>query len=182
MQKQESIEVSTDIQLLRTLQMESDKIMSVTFSPDGAMLAAASAGGNVRIWSKDGTPLSILKHTSGLTNISFSPDSQMLLSASIDKMVRLWNIDGTLLKTLKGNKDAVWSASFSPDGKAIASASADGTVMLWNFNLDDLLLQGCNESAIIFRQIRSPIKTIATSATGLELSRDSRQKNPVSRF
>ncbi|MEG4812935.1 LpqB family beta-propeller domain-containing protein [Microcoleus sp. K5-D4] len=144
LQKQQSIEASTDIKLLRTLQMESDKIMSVTFSPDGAMLAAASAGGTARIWSKDGTPLSILKHTSGVTNISFSPDSQILLSASTDKMLRLWNIDGTLLKTLKGNKDAVWSASFSPDGKAIASASADGTVMLWNFNLDDLLQQGCN--------------------------------------
>ncbi|MEG4491333.1 AAA-like domain-containing protein [Microcoleus sp. D3_18_C4] len=144
LQKQQSIEASTDIKLLRTLQIGSDKIMSVTFSPDGAMLATASAGGTARIWSKDGTPLSILKHTSGVTNISFSPDSQMLLSASTDKMVRLWNIDGTLLKTLKGNKDAVWSASFSPDGKAIASASADGTVMLWNFNLDDLLQQGCN--------------------------------------
>jgi WD40 repeat protein len=151
LQKQQSIEASTDIQLLRSLQIESDKIMSVTFSPDGAMLATASAGGTARIWSKDGTPLSILKHTSGLTNISFSPNSQMLLSASTDKMVRLWNIDGTLLQTLKGNKDAVWSASFSPDGKAIASASADGTVMLWNFNLDDLLQQGCNGARNYFQ-------------------------------
>lgn len=151
LQKQQSIEASIDIKLLRTLQLERDKIMSVTFSPDGAMLAAASAGGTARIWSKDGTPLSILKHTSGVTNISFSPDSQMLLSASTDKMVRLWNIDGTLLKTLKGNKDAVWSASFSPDGKAIASASADGTVMLWNFNLDDLLLQGCDGTRNYFQ-------------------------------
>ncbi|WP_041622629.1 AAA-like domain-containing protein [Oscillatoria nigro-viridis] len=151
MQKQQSIEASTDIKLLRTLQMESDKIMTVTFSPDGAMLAAASAGGTARIWSQDGTPLSIFKHTSGLTNISFSPDSQMLLSASTDKMVRLWNVDGTLLKTLKGNKDAVRSASFSPDGKAIASASADGTVMLWNLNLDDLLVQGCNGARNYFQ-------------------------------
>ncbi|MEG4070876.1 AAA-like domain-containing protein [Microcoleus sp. Pol11C2] len=151
LQKQQSIEASTDIKLLRTLQMESDKIMSVTFSPDGAMVAAAGAGGTARIWSKDGIPLSILKHTSGVTNISFSPDSQMLLSASTDKMVRLWNIDGTLLQTLKGNKDAVWSASFSPDGKAIASASADGTVMLWNFNLDDLLLQGCDGARNYFQ-------------------------------
>ncbi|MEG4210968.1 AAA-like domain-containing protein [Microcoleus sp. S13_B4] len=151
LQKQQSIQASTDIQLLRSLQIESDKIMSVTFSPDGAMLATASAGGTARIWRKDGKPLSILKHTSGLTNISFSPDSQMLLSASTDKMLRLWNIDGTLLKTLKGNKDAVWSASFSPDGKAIASASADGTVMLWNLNLDDLLVQGCNVAHNYFK-------------------------------
>ncbi len=151
MQKQQSIEASSDLKLLRSLQIERDQIMSVSFSPDGAMLATASAGGNARLWSKDGIPLSILKHTSGVTNISFSPDSQMLLSASTDKMVRLWNIDGTLLQTLKGNKDAVWSASFSPDGKAIASASADGTVMLWNLNLDDLLVQGCNVARNYFQ-------------------------------
>ncbi len=151
LQKQQSIEASSDIKLLRSLQFDRDRIMSASFSPDGAMLAAASAGGTVRTWSKDGTALSILKHTSGLTNISFSPDSQMLLSASKDKMVRLWKIDGTLIGTLKGNKDAVWSASFSPDGKAIASASADGTVMLWNFNLDDLLVQGCKVARNYFQ-------------------------------
>ncbi|MEG4232762.1 AAA-like domain-containing protein [Microcoleus sp. Pol11C3] len=178
LQKQQSIEASTDIQLLRSLQIESDKIMSVTFSPDGAMLAAASAGGTARIWRKDGTPLSILKHTSGLTNISFSPDSQMLLSASTDKMVRLWNIDGTLLQTLKGNKDAVWSASFSPDGKAIASASADGTVMLWNLNLDDLLVQGCNLARNYF-----PTKPIANPnnrhlCDGIGTQSGLRQKQP----
>ncbi|MEG3988081.1 AAA-like domain-containing protein [Microcoleus sp. S28C3] len=178
LQKQESIEASTDIKLFRTLQIESDKIMSVTFSPDGAMLAAGSAGGTARIWSKDGTPLSILKHTSGLTNISFSPDSQMLLSASTDKMVRLWNIDGTLLKTLKGNKDAVWSASFSPDGKAIASASADGTVMLWNLNLDDLLVQGCNVARNYFQT--NPIANPSNRhlCDGIETQSGIRQKNP----
>ncbi|MEG3900002.1 MULTISPECIES: AAA-like domain-containing protein [unclassified Microcoleus] len=178
LQKQQSIEASTDIKLFRTLQIESDKIMSVIFSPDGAMLAAASAGGTAIIWSKDGTPLSILKHTSGLTNISFSPDSQMLLSASTDKMVRLWNIDGTLLKTLKGNKDAVWSASFSPDGKAIASASADGTVMLWNLNLDDLLVQGCNVARNYFQTNPIANQNNRHLCDGIETQSGIRQKNP----
>ncbi|MEG4443079.1 AAA-like domain-containing protein [Microcoleus sp. AT9_B5] len=178
LQKQQSIQASTDIKLLRTLQVESDKIMSVTFSPDGAMLAAASAGGTARIWSKDGTPLTILKHTSGVTNISFSPDSQMLLSASTDKMVRLWNIDGTLLKTLKGNKDAVWSASFSPDGKAIASASADGTVMLWNLNLDDLLVQGCNVARNYFQTNPIANPNNRHLCDGIETQSGIKQKNP----
>ncbi|MEG3903387.1 AAA-like domain-containing protein [Microcoleus sp. B4-C5] len=178
LQKQQSIEASNDIKLLRTLQVESDKIMSVAFSPDGAMLATASAGGTARIWSKDGTPLSILKHTSGVTNISFSPDSQMLLSASTDKMVRLWNIDGTLLKTLKGNKDAVWSASFSPDGKAIATASADGTVMLWNFNLDDLLQQGCDGARNYFQTNPIAYPSNRHLCDGIETQSGIRQKKP----
>ncbi|MEG4319847.1 MULTISPECIES: AAA-like domain-containing protein [unclassified Microcoleus] len=151
MQKQQSVDASSDIKLLQIIQIDSEQIVSASFSPDGEMLAVASAGGTARIWSTDGTPLSILKHTSGFTNISFSPDSQMLLSASKDKMLRLWKIDGTLLKTFTSNRAAVGSASFSPDGRAIAFASADGTVILWNLNLDDLLVQGCNVARNYFQ-------------------------------
>jgi WD40 repeat protein len=119
-------------------------IVSVNFSPDGTILAAASADGAVRIWRKDGSPLSLLKHRQPLTSISFSPDSQMIVSGCIDQLVRVWKIDGKLLKTLKGHSAGVWSVNFSPDGEMLASASADGMVMLWNFNLDDLLREGCN--------------------------------------
>ncbi|MCC3530880.1 MAG: AAA-like domain-containing protein [Microcoleus sp. PH2017_22_RUC_O_B] len=180
LQKQQSIETSSDIKLLRILQFDRDRIVSASFSPNGAMLAAASAGGTVRTWSKDGTPLSILKHTSGLTNINFSPDSQMLLSASRDQMLRLWKIDGRAgtgalpLHTLKGNKAAVWSASFSPDGKAIASASADGTVILWNLNLDDLLVQGCNVARNYFQTNAIANSSNRHLCDGVESQSDSR--------
>ncbi|NRB06578.1 MAG: hypothetical protein HRU34_04080 [Richelia sp.] len=47
-------------------------------------------------------------------------------------------------KTLKGHSSEVYSLSFSPDGKTIASASTDNTIKLWNFDLDKLMLEGCD--------------------------------------
>ncbi len=137
-------EVTSQGKLLVFSEEKNSGIVSVNFSPDGTILAAASADGSVRIWRKDGSPLSLLKHRQPLTSISFSPDSQMLVSGCIDQLVRVWKIDGKLLKTLKGHSAGVSSVNFSPDGEMLASASADGMVMLWNFNLDDLLREGCN--------------------------------------
>ena len=45
---------------------------------------------------------------------------------------------------LVGHQDRVYGMAFSPDDQTIASASSDQTVILWNFQLEDLLIQGCN--------------------------------------
>lgn len=139
-----TFEVKLEDDFLKDLPVKNDQKGTIVFSPDGTLFAAASGGKMVKIWNKDGGLLSIFQHTGKVTSLSFTSDSQMLASASTDQLVRIWKIDGTLLKTLKGHQHQVESVSFSPDGKMLASASTDGTLMLWNFNLDDLLLQGCN--------------------------------------
>jgi hypothetical protein len=48
------------------------------------------------------------------------------------------------VKNFKGHTHWVNSVSFSPNDKTVASASKDGTVILWNFDLDNLLVQGCD--------------------------------------
>ncbi|HAJ63948.1 MAG TPA: hypothetical protein DCP31_35825 [Cyanobacteria bacterium UBA8543] len=53
-------------------------------------------------------------------------------------------MEGRELHTLKGHSGSVTSISFSPNGKTIASASSDGTIILWNFDLEDLLVRGCD--------------------------------------
>ena len=107
---------------------------SVAFSPNGKVLAAGTAEGQVRLWRvADGQPLLTCEgHLGAVWSVAFSPDGRLLASASTDGTVRLWNVDtGQSLQTLAGHTHQVWSVAFSPDGRLLASGSTDGTVRLW---------------------------------------------------
>ncbi|MCG6138273.1 MAG: caspase family protein [Nostoc sp. LLA-1] len=107
-------------------------VTSVSFSPDGQILASGTADNRIQLWHSDGSPLSTLaEHSDSVNSVSFSPDSQTLASASTDKTVKLWSRDGKLLRTLIGHLHGVNSVSFSPDGKMIATGSNDNTARLW---------------------------------------------------
>ena len=80
-----------------------DEVSTVTFSPDGTMLA--SGGGNseahgrfdntVQLWdAATGVhKLSITGHTDSVNSLAFSPDGSVLASASNDGTVLLWSVN-----------------------------------------------------------------------------------------
>jgi WD40 repeat protein/uncharacterized caspase-like protein len=108
-------------------------VSSVSFSPDGQMLASASTDTTIKLWSRHGKLLHTLRgHSDGVNSVSFSGDGKMLASAGTDATIKLWSRDGKLLKTLSGHNDGVNSVAFSPDGQMIVSASDDDTIKLWS--------------------------------------------------
>jgi WD40 repeat protein/tetratricopeptide (TPR) repeat protein len=117
------------------LEGHSDWVSSVSWSPDGQLLASASKDSTIKLWNADGTLWKNLPgHTAGVYSVSFSPDGKLMASASEDKTVKLWSRDGVLLNTMMGHTAAVSSISFSPDSRMLASASWDKTVKLWTAN------------------------------------------------
>jgi WD40 repeat protein len=134
-----------------TLSEHAGRVMSVTFSPDGARLASISPQDSaVKIWdTQTGRHLQTINGfgnndpgtASGrLQSITFSPDGKRLAGAYPSFMVRVWDL-ATGQAVLDFRKDGAGSVgagydgrrlAFSPDGRFLATASYSGAVIVWN--------------------------------------------------
>lgn len=126
-----------------------DSVMSVTFSPNGQIIASGSKDKTVKLWKRNGKLLKTLAgHQAWVNSVSFSPDGKMLASASDDGTVKLWSSKGVLLRTINAHNNWVLGVSFSPDGQTIATAGYDNMVKLWNINgkLVKTFLKGASDS------------------------------------
>ncbi len=105
----------------------------IAFSPDGQIVAVASAIG---VWLYDVATAReralLTGHAGAVQSVAFSPDGTTLASGASDNTIKLWDIaTETNVATLEGHA-GVSSIAYSPDGTTLASGAWDTTVKLWD--------------------------------------------------
>ncbi len=130
-----------------------DGVLSVTFSPNGQLLAAGNADGKIRLWRvNDGRLILTCEgHTDWVKSVTFNATGSLLASGSDDHTIRLWDVrTGKCLKTLQGHSHWVWSVMFDVKGQILASGSQDQTIKLW-----DIYSGQCLKTLQNFSEVRS---------------------------
>jgi WD40 repeat protein len=109
------------------------KLVCMTLSFDGKLLAGATSEGEVQVWSKEAGVLR--KHFPGGSEIStlrFMPQSEALAIGGKDGRVSLWNLQsGAMIFESKKHSAIVNAIAFSADGKLMATGSDDRTAIIW---------------------------------------------------
>jgi WD40 repeat protein len=110
-------------------------VTSLSFGPDGRLLASGSYDNTVILWNMpEGSRLRTLTHDDRLRAVAFSPDGKVLATGGNAKNVFLWDVEtGTLINTFRGLSGRINCIEFSPDGLFLAAGSINEAI-IWRVN------------------------------------------------
>jgi WD40 repeat protein len=113
----------------------SQNASSVTFSPDGSLVASVS-GQSVKIWeAASGKELRTLPAGPSQGNVAFSPEGRRLVAAGgvAGQEISIWDTGSwQVIYTLKGHENWISRLVFSPDGQTLASSASDHSIRFWD--------------------------------------------------
>lgn len=130
----------------RTLDARSDfGVVSVAYSPDGALLAAGLIDGRVVVrGARDGRQVADLPaperlaDVTGLTGLvnmklAFSPDSRTLAYSTVNSAV-LWDVTNRTVRARLAGPSSLGTTSlaFSLNGRVVAQGGLDSKIVLWD--------------------------------------------------
>ena len=124
-------------------------VNSITFSPDGALLASGGNDDIARITrlADTNTLFTLTGHSADVISVDFSPDGSLLLTGAADGTSRLWNItNGACVRVIEG---AGGQAKFSANGKIFFTLN-ESLFQIWRVSNGALVGSITNTGAFTF--------------------------------
>ncbi|KAI9146321.1 WD40-repeat-containing domain protein [Paraphysoderma sedebokerense] len=124
-------------------------VRSISFSPDGNLIASAGFDATIGIWEKvmgkggwDYEYIATLEgHENEAKCVSWNADGTLLATCSRDKSVWIWEVekdnDFECLSVLQEHTQDVKLVAWHPNEEILASASYDDTIRIWRDDDDD---------------------------------------------
>lgn len=118
----------------------SNKITSLSVSPDGKYLVSGSWDNKAILWEIKASAageLSLHKrhtlsgHKYNVNAVAFSPDGWHIATGSDDKTIMLWDLNGKMIQTFRGHSQEVTALRWLNE-HSFASGSLDRTVKVWD--------------------------------------------------
>ncbi len=117
---------------------------AATYSPDGVLIAAGRANGDISLLlASDGSLVRTIEaaHDGRVEEVVFTADGGRLASVGVDADVRIWELGtGLLLATAPGS-ERLAGVDFSPDGERFVAASVDGSIEVSDSRTGELLVR-----------------------------------------
>ena len=105
------------------------------FSPGGALLAAVTTDGRVRLWDPRNQALvrEIAADDDVLWGVAFSPDGRQLATASSDEVIALWEVaTGRKMGVLTGHAGGATDVAYLADGVTLVAVDRRGRLHHWD--------------------------------------------------
>ncbi|MCJ8280878.1 MAG: WD40 repeat domain-containing protein, partial [Rivularia sp. ALOHA_DT_140] len=130
--------------------------LSISFSPDGKIIADGALNGNVRLWDVttefkdniDGRQISnttnylktFTENSAPISSISFSKDGKKIAYGSLDGIVKIRDINtGSLIRKFPGYSRPIHNISFSPNDKYIIYELLDNIAIIQDIYTGDII-------------------------------------------
>lgn len=159
--------------LLRTLEGNSEQVLSIAISPGDRTLVSGSYNTHqsINVWNlSTGIRRNLKGDSQQVWSVAVSPDGQSLASSNRNGSIEVWSLlEGKLRYRLLGHLDTIWSVAISPNNQMLASASSDKTINLWDLRTRELLHTFTGHS--------SRVRTVAFSPNGQILASGSWDKS-----